>query len=152
MSKGTSTAVAVIGSNPLNGIEILKQELKNLKEIQNTPYKADVNMEPVSSNKISVETDVSKLIEFHAVTTARHNAFGDSQQILGVKEAPVFRMNGGTLGEITQSIKHRIQIIQTEDRRKELEELVKEGESLLTQEHKVQLYAEKVAKATGAKI
>ena len=44
-------AVAVIGSNPLNGIEILKQELKNLKEIQNTPYKADVNMEPVSSNK-----------------------------------------------------------------------------------------------------
>ena len=55
-------------------------------------------------------------------------------------------MNGGTLGEITQSIKHRIQIIQTEDRRKELEELVKEGESLLTQEHKVQLMLKKSQK------
>lgn len=146
----SKTTMGVIKS-PLQGIELLKEELRHLQKIQESSYRADVSMSPVCNNKISEETCVEKLIEFHSVTSVRTAAYNTSQERLGVTEAKSFKMNGGTLPDIEDSIKLRIQIIQTEDRRKVLEELVKEGESLLTQEHKAQLFAEKIERLTGRK-
>lgn len=144
------TTMAVIKS-PLQGIELLKEELKHLKKIQESSYKADVNMSPVCSMKISECTSVEDLITFHSTTMLRAQAYSTSMSVLGIEEAKAFKMNGGSLEDITDSIKLRIQIIQTEDRRKVLEELIKEGEGLLTQEHKAQLFAEKIERLTGRK-
>lgn len=106
--------------NPIEGIDSLRKMLSELNDIHNTPYKADVSMEPVSSNKISQETSIEKLVDFHAVTKARSEARYSSQVALKISSLPVFRMNGGTLEEIEQSVFHRIKILQTEERRKKL--------------------------------
>jgi len=148
MAKKEEKGLLIATPTVISALEILKAELMGLRSIAETQYKNSVNVQgfPVSIDSC---TDIVVLVKMHSSVSSKARAYNNSLIELGVKEAPVFKMNDTTVEDFEHNIKLRIAVIQHEDRKKELEELVKEGEAFLTKEDQYQIYLKKLQGRVG---
>jgi hypothetical protein len=140
-----NTSLAVISSeeSSISVLAILKEELKNLQLINDTPYKTDGVFD---SFRVREEKDLGKLIQAGAsirIREASYNQFAEKE--LNCENYPTFQVGGKSADDLIHDIKLRYAIVTQEDRKNELEALMKEGESFLSLKDKQTLYNERVA-------
>jgi hypothetical protein len=141
-SKSTDVAVSKKNNNILNSLDQLKLELQNLKTITETSYKTEGIIDNYSN--IQEEKEIKNLIILHSSVRSRRDAYQQSMIELCQNEAPVFTASNYTFESITHDILLRIAVLKHADRKKTLEDLVKEGEQFLTKEHQFELYQRKL--------
>jgi hypothetical protein len=124
-------------------LETLKSELNNLKSITESNYKTDGKIEGYATG-IQEETKVEKLISMYASIKLREQAYNTAAQDLGLKSYPLFKLSGNTSESIKHDVLLKIAIIEHADRKKELEQLVKEAESFMTKEDQQKIFMNKM--------
>ncbi len=142
--KAESKSVAIISTN--SSLERLKNELASLTKISETPYKTDGKIDGIPSN-IQQETNIANLIKMYGSVKERARAYKESAEELQINTFPQFNLNGNTLESYKHDIQLKIAIITIDERRKQLEGLVKEGEEFLTKEDKYEAYLKRLADA-----
>lgn len=147
MSKSRNkNAVVVIDSNNLPAVpsqlEILKNELSQLKAITETQYKTTGNLDSID---IKTETKVENLVKAYSSIIAKEQAYHSAAKELKLTTYPAFSVSGGNKEQWKHDIQLRIAVINHSERKAELEALVKEGEQFLTKEDQYQMYLQKVA-------
>lgn len=125
-------------------LEKIQAELEKLKAIQTTSYKTNGELDGFAKN-LQEETDIATLIKANSSVMGREKAFRESAADLGITKYPTFKIGNGTRDAWKHDIKLRIAIINTESRRKKLEELVKEAKSFMTLEDKRKIFNQQVA-------
>jgi hypothetical protein len=148
-------AVATIGNSVPDAIGALRRELKELKEISETSYRTGQSgMVSGFPKSIQDETNIETLIKMHSSVAGREDAYNKSQARLstvagGPITAPPFKDNGQSLDNIENDIALRIRVLNITDRKKQLEDLLKEGEGFLTKEDQFKMYQQKLTNALG---
>lgn len=132
-----------------NALEQLKNELKAIKEVTETSYKTDGDVDAGFSNTIQNESKVENLVKMYGSIIARKNLYDQAQKELGNIEVPVFKIKGHSIDAFKHDTLLKISVINYTDRKNELEALIKEGEQFLTKEHLFEMYQAKVAKAVS---
>ena len=153
MKKATVTSTELsVGEqfSPYDTLTVLKQELKGLKAITETQYKTSGVVEGFTVN-IQSETKIENLIRMHSSLFGRQEQYNKSQQRIGAAvggdfSAPLFKVSGHTPEDFESDVVLRIKVLSFEERRKELETLIKEGEGFLTKEDQFRAYQQKVAR------
>lgn len=146
-TENTSVAVVTPEDSSINVLSILKSELKNLQLINDTPYKTDGIFD---SFRVREEKDLSKLIQAGAsirVRQASYNQFAEND--LGCKQYPTYSINDKSADDLISDIQLRCAIVTQEDRKNELEALMKEGENFLTLKDRQAIFNQKVAEQLG---
>lgn len=150
-----SLAVATLGNTVPDALQALRNELKALKEISETSYKTGSDSK-VSGfpTAIQNETSVETLIKMHSSVAGREKAYNASQARLsevagGPITAPPFRDNGASLESIESDIALRIKVLNITDRKKELEGLLKEAETFLSEKDKFEMFKQRLAATLG---
>lgn len=148
-SKNEVTVLSNANSLPAvpNALEQLKNELKAIKEVTETSYKTDGDVDAGFSNTIQNENKVENLVKMYGSVIARKNLYDQAQKELGNIEVPAFKIKGHSVESIKHDVLLKISVINYTDRKNELEALVKEGETFLTKEHLFEMYQQKVANA-----
>lgn len=150
-----SMAVATVGKTVPDALTALRNELKALKEISETSYKTGSDGKVTGfPTAIQNETSVETLIKMHSSVSGREKAYNASQarlsEVAGAPiSAPPFKDNGASLDSIEQDIALRIKVLNITDRKKQLEELLKEAEGFLTKEDQFKMFQMKMAAALG---
>lgn len=123
-------------------LDALKQELSKLKEITDTPYKTNGNID-----KFNIKTSMKQeeLLCLFGYVIIQEKAYVDAAIDLDINPCPEFKYNGSTLAEWRHDIKLRISILTHDFRKKELTKLIEEGKSFLTREDQYNMYLKKVA-------
>lgn len=146
------TGITLMDKNNLptapNALDLLKQELAGLKAITETQYKTEGKVDGFNSC-IQEESLIENLVRMHSAIFSRAKFYNESQKSLGISTLPLFKINNSTPEAFEHDIKLRIAVLQHADRKKVLEDLVKEGESFLTKEDQYKMYLDKVAKVTN---
>lgn len=151
------TTLAVVNSEEANSVAIvsvLKQELNKLTKVSETPFKTSggINIQGRTVD-ISTETSIPNLISLMAgveameywYTKAAEGALAPS---LG-SNYPVFKISGHTKEAIAHDINLKVEVISYSERKKELEELVKEAEQFLTKQDQFKIFQQKLATKFG---
>lgn len=129
--------------NALGALDALKAELSQLKIIKESTYRTSGLYGSVD---IKDSTSVSELIKIFGEVCGKKAVYDQAQAELGITSAPTFTTFGGSKDDWKEDIKLRIAIITTEDRRKELEDLVKEGQNFISEKQQFELYMKRVQK------
>lgn len=152
---GKSLAVVKLGESVPDALQALRNELKALKEISETSYRTGADGK-VSGfpTAIQNETSVETLIKMHSSVAGREKAYNASQARLsevagGPISAPPFRDNGASLESIEEDIALRIKVLNITDRKKELEGLLKEAETFLSEKDKFAMFKQRLAATLG---
>lgn len=135
--------------NPINALDILKDQLAGLKTITDKPYKtgAKVSLPGNVTVDLKTETEVDNLIKAYAYIKGRNKGYDEAMADLNITTAPAFTQDGFTTAEWKEDILTRINVITYEDKKKQLEDLIKEGEAFLTKEDQFKMYQAKLQAA-----
>lgn len=153
--ENSNLAVATLGTSVPDALGALRAELKNLREISESSYRTGgsgmVSGFPVS---IQQETNIETLIKMHSSVAGREKAYNASQARLsevagGPITAPPFKDNGQSLENIEHDIAHRIKVLNITDRKKMLEDLLKEAETFLSEKDKFSMFQQRLAATLG---
>lgn len=154
MSKKTtnnSLAVATIGKSVPDALALLRKELKALNDITESSYKTggSGNVQGFP-NSIQTETSVEVLVKMVSSVNGRAKAYDDSCAILDKKipggfSAPVFKENGATVEAVIDDVALRVQVLSVKERREELQALLKEAETFMTNEDKFEMFKQRLA-------
>ena len=131
-------------------VEALKQELKGLEKINDSPYKTNMRLEPFGDLKS--EKKVANLIKAFSSVLGRQKLYDEAQQELGVEEAPEFTIEGGSVEDWKADIQLQIKKVTFEARYNELKELIREAEQFMTAEEKKDLFIAKMQKTLNKTI
>lgn len=142
------TALSIGTPAPMEALEILREELNTLKTITETSYQTQGKVDGFGTN-IQNETSIETLIKMQSSITGRAEGYARAATDLGLKSFPVFKINGFTADAYTSDIKLRIDVINHSDRKKELEEALKEAEGFMTKEDQWKLFCKKLEKIAG---
>jgi len=141
----TTTSMELSTTPVLSDLELLKQELSGLAKISESNYIVDNCKIDGFTNTVQNETKIDALIMMNGSVSAKERVYNESMIDLGIQTAPVFSVNGHSVKSIKETIKLRIAIIEHADRKRELEELVKEAESFMTKADQYALFQAKLA-------
>ena len=153
--KPNSLALARIGNTVPDALQALRDELQALREISETSYKTGSDGKVTGfPTAIQNETSVETLIKMHSSVAGREAAYNASQARLSVVAggpitAPPFRDNGASFESIEADIALRIKVLNISDRKKQLEDLVKEAETFLSNEDKFEMFKKRLAQTLG---
>lgn len=140
-----ATSMELSTTPVLSDLELLKQELSGLAKISESNYIVDNCKIDGFTNTVQNETKIDALIMMNGSVSAKERVYNESMIDLGIQTAPVFSVNGHSAKSIKETIKLRIAIIEHADRKRELEELVKEAESFMTKADQYALFQAKLA-------
>lgn len=152
-----STTLALVNSEETNSVAIvgvLKEELSKLTKVSETPFKTSggINIQGKTVD-ISTETSISNLISLMAGVEAMEYWYTKAAEGLlnsSLKGTfPVFKVSGHTKEAIAHDINLKIEVISYSERKKELEELVKEAEQFLTKQDQFKIFQQKLATKFG---
>ena len=143
----TGTDLVLSTNTPLSALDVLKNELNTIKKVTDKSYKTSkvIQLGNTSVN-IETETKTDVLTKAYGLIISKESWYNQSQKALGIETLPVFTENGSTSEEWLADIKLRIDVITYESRKKELEDLIKEGEAFLTKEDQFKIYQAKLEK------
>lgn len=141
--KKPNTEVVLVSGGPIDALGILKQELSNLKAITETQYKTTGNIDGFPTN-LQSEIKIDVLIKMFSSVMGRSEAYNKAQTELEIKNAPVFKISDSKVEDFKHDIQLRIAVIEHADRKKELEDLIKEGETFLTKADQYEIYKQKL--------
>lgn len=150
----TQTSELALTSVP-DALTLLKNELKNLKEVTETQYKTGSDGKITGfGNSIQTETSISTLVKMHSSVSGRAKAYDSSlarlSELAGqALSAPVFMENGASLESLESDIAHRIKVLSVSERQKQLESLISEAQGFMTKEDQFKLFQAKIASALG---
>ena len=145
--------VLVISPAVPDALELLRNELKDLKVITESSYKTKGPIDGFP-NSIAEEKNIENLVKMCASVNGMANAYDNATDTLAKKlngdfSTPVFKLSGYTKDAIIDDIVLKIRINSISERKAELEALIKEGEQFLTKEDQYKMYLQKIQKATG---
>lgn len=149
------TAVGIYNPENLpsaqDALGVLKAELAKLKAITESSYKVAGSNQLEGFGDITTQKDVTVLIKAMSSVEGRENAYyaaaeGRLKASLG-EQVPVFKICGGTADDWGQDINLRITVIKYEDRKNELQALVKEAETFLTEKDKYAMFLKRLEAA-----
>lgn len=153
MKKETNEKEMAIITNNMPVVDVLsalKEELANLQQIASSPFETSGDMNEIGfTTNLKSELKSENLVRAFSVMCAKEKAYNDAQDRLQLKSIPAFTIAGQSVDKWEKDIKLRVQIIQIEERRKELETLVAEGTKFLTEKDQYNMYLTKLAKAMG---
>lgn len=145
MAKQKTTAVALTSSAGIPDIlGALEQEFKDLKRVAETPYQTQGQLDGFGN--IKDEKNIGNLIKAYSSVVGRSEAYDKAQVALGVKDAPEFQLNGGTVEAWKHDIQLRIQVITQDERFNQLKEFKKQAEELMDKEDKKKLLLDNLGK------
>jgi hypothetical protein len=152
--ESTERGIATIGASVPDALEALKRELKELKAISETQYKTGGSGMVMGFTKsIQEETSIETLVKMVSAVRGRETHYNKAVDELAGKigglSAPVFKENGQSPESIVDDIALRIQVLSVAERRKELEDLLKEAEQFLTKEDQFKMFQAKLASRLG---
>lgn len=153
--KNTNLAVATIGNSVPDALGALRKELKDLREISESSYRTGGSgMVSGFPKSIQEETNIETLIKMHSSVSGREQAYNKSQARLsevagGPITAPPFKDNGQSLENIEHDIAHRIKVLNITDRKKLLEDLLREAETFLSEKDKFAMFQQRLASTLG---
>ena len=141
------TALVKAGTTPQvrDAVDLLRDELKNLKSITESNYKTTGQCENINIQSV---TKVEDLIKAWSMVSAKSKAYDEAMLDLNINSAPEFTISGYNKAAWKEDINLRIAIITHQARKDELEALLKEAESFMTKED---LYAAFCAKLANFK-
>lgn len=131
----------------------LKKEHENIKAVVESPFKtsAALDLSQIGLGKLNTIKDVDLLIKAHAVLKRMKVDYDESAaSLMSGQQVKSWTMNGNTFEDIEHDIKLQINIINVDDRKKELDALIKEAESFMTKEDQYALFIDKVKKTVKA--
>ena len=138
--------LAIADQSVPNILDVLKKELQEIKKVSGSNYRTSGNVEGVN---IKTETNVSNLIKVYGSIKVSEQAYNQAAEDLGLTTYPTYQVGGCTVEDWRKDIDLRIKIITQEDRRKELEEAIKEMEQFLTEEDRKAQVLAKIAGIIG---
>ncbi len=152
------TELAVVGSTVPDALKAIRAELKGLKEISETQYKTGGSGNVTGFGKsIQEETNIETLVKMHSSVNGRANAFNNSCEAL--KKAvgagfscPGFKENGASADAINEDIALRIRVLSIKERKDELEALLKEAETFMTEKDKFKMFQARLGSKLGLEI
>lgn len=123
-------AVAKLDNNIPQVLDILDEQLKSMKLIEETPYKTSGQVG--NFENIKNETDISNLIKIHSSAKGKDRAYHESAEDLGLNPYP----SAGTdsLADIEHDIKLRIKLITQKETLDKLKQFKAEASKFLSQE------------------
>lgn len=145
--KTKSTELALVDQSVPSTLELLANELKALKGITESNYRTSGNLDGIGDIKTIKE--IPALIRAYGSVISREQIYNMAAEDLGLASYPTFAVGGGNVADWKHDIDLRIKIITHEDRKKELESLMSEMKSYLSQEDQKAITLAKIAKALG---
>lgn len=126
-------------------IEASKKELEVLMERIDSPYKVgDISFTlPTGPVKPSTCDDIAKLAELVASAFNYTKNMELGYKALGITSHPLPKFQGYTPEDIQASCKLRVEVLQSKERREELEKLIEEAQEHITKEQKLANFLEK---------
>ena len=112
MSKGKKSTAIMLSKNAEvpQVLETLEKKLASLKEIVETPYKTQGNLEGFGD--IKAETKVENLIRAFSSVRGREDAYNKAAKELSINTYPAFNISGGDAAAWKSDITLRIAIIE----------------------------------------
>jgi hypothetical protein len=151
-TKKKSTALAVIGENPMQLVQLLDQKISEMKTIEDTKWKTSgtISISGMSID-LKTETKIENLIKVNAAIRIQEEAYTESQRELGVKSAPAFTASGHLREDWKADIKLRIAIINQKEELDTLKALQSEASEFITKDEKKAAFMEKMANYLASK-
>lgn len=118
-------------------LEVLKKKLASLKEIVDTPYKTQGNLEGFGD--IKVETKIENLIRAYSSVKGREKAYHDAAKDLGKTTYPAFVVSGGDADAWKSDIMLRIAIIEQKETHDKLSNWESKMKNFLSAEEQKEL-------------
>jgi hypothetical protein len=138
----TNTGVSVMTGKTY--MEKIQAEFANLKVIEETPYKTGGSFNAFGQSvNIRTETDAEALRLLVASVVAKVNALKLGDKALGL-DGQKYTVDNHSVENIISDVQLRLMILNTENRRKELEGLIEEGKQFITIEDKRAMFEEKL--------
>jgi hypothetical protein len=137
MSKTTKTSAIVTPvTNPMSMIDSVRTKLQSLKKVSETPYRAEGVKLP-NGNYLKSETSIAAIISFVAtVNLSETNYNVTAEQVFQMSTFPAFQYQGVSVDAILHDAKLRVAIINQHETEKAYEEVIKQLESVLSEEEK----------------
>lgn len=144
-----STELSINGQFSANDVvQVLRDELKSLKEITECAYKTGSGANVAGIN-IKDETNIQKLLKAGALATSQQAAYNEYCAAMGITEFPQFTIDNHTIESVNHDIKLKMDVIRYADRKAELEGLLKEAETFMTVDDKKLLFLAKLKSSLG---
>lgn len=150
-SKKGDLAVVLTESVPfVSMLQKLKEQLKGIETRTGSSYKGKTTLN-LESGSVNIETitDATTLANIVGTAIGQEELYNKAQEVLEAKEFPIFRLGGATLEDIIYNCKLRLQIINSADEKKRLEDLIKEGEQFISKDEQKQMWLEKMSGAVS---
>jgi hypothetical protein len=138
--------LAIADQSVPNILDVLKKELQEIKKVSGSNYRTSGNVDGVN---IKNETSIPNLIKVYGSIKVSEQAYNQAADDLGLVSYPQYTAQGCTVEDWKKDIDLRIKIITQEDRKKELEEAIKEMEQFLTEEDRKAQVLAKIAGIIG---
>jgi len=138
--------LAIADQSVPNILDVLKKELQEIKKVSGSNYRTSGNVDGVN---IKTETNIPNLIKVYGSMKVSEQAYNQAAEDLGLTTYPTYQVGACTVEDWKKDIDLRIKIITQEDRRKELEEAIKEMEQFLTEEDRKAQVLAKIAGIIG---
>jgi hypothetical protein len=141
--KKTNTEVSIVGQDVPTVLDTIKEKLNSLKAITDTPYKTSGNLTGIGD--IKTLKDIGSLIKSYASVKAKENAYNAAADDLGIKNYPLFSLDGGTAAQWKHDIDLRIQIITVEDKKNKYQKAYDTMQKFLSEEEQKAIVMKEMA-------
>ncbi len=151
--KNKSTVPTIVTNTPTEDVLAgLKRELAGLSKITGTQFKTSSPVGDGFTVAIADEQKTENLVKLVSMVLGKQHFYNAAQnelsKLLGSSfSIPEFKINGYSAKDIFSDVVLRMQILSVAKRETELKELIKEGETFLTEADKKNIFLAKVAKA-----
>ena len=151
----TALSLVTEGTDSVGILGVLKNELSKLTAVSQTPFKTSGAIEiNKMSVDISTETKIPHLIMIVAAVESGEAAYTKAAEgalASSLKGSyPVYKVNGYSKDAIIHDCNLKIEVISYSERKKELEELVKEAEGFLTKQDQFKIFQQKLQSKLGS--
>lgn len=134
-------------------LDALRKQLKDIETISGTSFKCDGSIKTGLGADVDIPKtkDIESLLKLGTTVALQEEAYNQyATKSVGLESFPAFTFSGKKPANIHHDIKLQIQILGQEDKRKELLDLIKEGEAFISEAEKKQAW-EKKLQAKGLK-
>lgn len=150
--KVTGLAEITETSAGYQAVQALKAEYEKLKKQKDEPYVVtDLSELGIGLGSVKDIKDEKQIIMAYATIKSAQAKFDDAAKELGITPEKGFTIGGGNAETWAKVLKRQYDNVNHAERLRELEGLVKEAETFVTEEEKKQLFLKKVS-AYAAKV
>lgn len=140
----------VVSTNFTDILGNLEKELEKLNHISDSLYVGSTQINTgLNTVDIATVTSVSDLCKLMGSLIKQQEAYELGCEVLGLTTYEAFQVSGNLVDNILTNCKLRLSIIQSSDRKKELEELIKEGKQFISKDEQKAAYQQKLSRIMG---